>query len=75
MRVGNSSSKLLNTVGIKGDTGDNVHEIFTSPHYVPVAYPEIKDIEIKITDDAGNVIDFKRGRVVVKLHFRKKRLF
>ena len=73
MRVGNSFASLLTTVGIRGKHGETIHEIFTEPQYVPVRGTDIKNIEIMITDDAGRDVVFRKGRVMIKLHFRKKR--
>ena len=39
--------------------------------YVKVKYPEIRVIEIMIRDNLGNMIDFKFGKVILTLHFRR----
>ena len=44
------------------------------PHYLPVSKNNIEKIEIHITDDLGKMIDFGKEKVVVKLHFRPRRI-
>ena len=74
--VGNYRVPLLRTVHVKGKHGDICEKIFHSPHYVPVVAKEFDTLEIDIKADIGQQsVDFKSGKVVVKLHFRKKRMF
>ena len=73
--VGNYRVPLLRSVHVEGNHGDIRDKIFHSPHYVPVVAREIDLIEIDIKGDNDQSIEFVSGKVVVKLHFRKKRLF
>jgi len=65
--------KLIRSIPIKGENGECINENFNSPHYVPVAYSDINSVEIKICNDYGELVDFHFGRVIVKLHFRRKK--
>ena len=73
--VGNCRSELLRTIPIDSTHafGDTVHELFTSPHYVSVLRRCFDQIHIEIRTDAGELVPFEHGKVVVKLHFRKAR--
>jgi hypothetical protein len=70
--VGNQLVPLLRTVSIEGEDGDYIHKVYDAPHYLPLASDFIQHIEIKLADDLGRLIQFQTGKVVVKLHFRKK---
>lgn len=70
--VGDRYVPLLRTINVQGEDGDYVHKIFESPHYLPLASDFIENIEIRLTDDQGDNIRFQYGKVIVKLHFRKK---
>lgn len=72
--VGNSLVPLLRTVLISGNYGDLIQKTFIHPHYLPISQNHIKDIEISLRDDRGNLIPFEFGKVLVKLHFRRKRI-
>ena len=72
--VGDSLVPLLRTVKTSGEDGEYAHVIFDKVHYIPLSISNIKDIEISICDDTGNYVHFQSGKVIVKLHFRKKKL-
>jgi hypothetical protein len=73
--VGSYRVPLLRTVHVAGNHGEILEKIFQSPHYVPVVGSEFETIEIDIKDDQNQSVKFGFGKVVVKLHFRKKRAF
>lgn len=73
--VGDHRVPLLRTVHVEGEHGEIREKIFPSPHYVAVAGSEFETIEIDIKDDRNNSVDFDFGKVIVKLHFRKRRAF
>lgn len=52
-----------------------VDKIYDSPHYITVSRNNIDTIEINILTDLGEPISFTKGRVVVKLHFRRKNYY
>jgi hypothetical protein len=73
--VGNSSRQLLRTIPIRrGSLGSTVHKEFTISNYVGLLSRGFDTIEIEIRNDFGELIDFQFGKVIVKLHFRKKPL-
>lgn len=72
--VGNTLAPLLRTVLASGNYGDIIQKTFVHPHYMRLAQDRIADIEISLRDDTGNLIPFEFGKVLVKLHFRKKGL-
>ena len=73
--VGNYRVPLLRTVHVQGKHGDICEKIFHSPHYVPIVTKEFDTLELDIKGDTGQSVVFISGKVVVKLHFRKKRMF
>ena len=70
--VGNQLVPLLRTISLEGKSGEYVHKIFDSPHYLNLATDTIQHIEVKLATDLGSLINFQTGKVIVKLHFRKK---
>ena len=72
--VGNALVPLLRVVPIDGKHDDVVVKSYDFPHYVPVSKQEFNTIEINIKDDADRIIPFRYGKVVVKLHFRRRKL-
>ena len=70
--VGDQYVPLLRTVAVRGQTGDVVAESFSNIHYMSIERSTFQEIEIHITDDMGQKTTFQQGRVIVKLHFRRK---
>jgi hypothetical protein len=70
--VGDMYVPLLRTVAVKGTTGQVVAEKFNNIHYMSIERSTFQEIEIHITDDTGKNIPFEQGRVIVKLHFRRR---
>ena len=71
--VGDVKAPLLRTVNIAGKEGFTVNRIFQTVQYVPVQRKQFSTIEIDIRDDTGRPVPFQRGKVIVTLHFRRKR--
>ena len=78
--VGDAYVPLVRTVvdrneggGGRGERGETVSRAFTNVHYVNASRGKIHDVQVHITDDAGKRVPFEAGRVVVKLHFRRKK--
>ena len=69
--VGNQYFPLLRTVNVTGVEGDYIHKTFENGHYVKLASDSLTRIDIKITNDQGELVKFTYGKVIVKLHFRK----
>ena len=72
--VGDAYVPLLRTVYITGSQGDTVNKIYESPHYVPVNTDTLDTIEVNIKNDMNELVSFKTGKVICKLHFRQKAL-
>ena len=73
--VGDSYVPLLRTVSVQGTEGSYIHKLYEKVHYCKLSSDFIQDIEIKIRDETGQQVRFRYGKVVIKLHFRKKRFF
>ena len=72
--VGDIFAKLLRTVSTRSeDYGQYVTRTFTAPHYLPLASSFENYVEISIRDDNGQLIPFESGKVIVTLHFRKRK--
>ncbi len=71
--VGDTQAPLLRLVPIEGRDAQNVSRVFDPVHYVPLVQCNFQTVEIDIRDDTGQPVPFENGRVVVTLHFRKKR--
>jgi hypothetical protein len=80
--VGHTSVPLLRVIPFKIDSttvtdeeGGNtyhVHREFVHPHYLPVSKSYFDTVNITIKGDLGQNIPFTKGKVTVKLHFRKR---
>lgn len=80
--VGHTSVPLLRVIPFKVDSltdadqeGGNtyhVHREFVHPHYLPVSKSYVDTVNIAIKGDLGQNIPFTKGKVTVKLHFRKR---
>jgi hypothetical protein len=74
--VGDTEAPLLQVVSaIESNDDFYIEKIYDSPHYVPVARNNLENITIDIRSDLGNPIQFQSGRIVVKLHFRKRNYY
>ena len=61
---------VLHTVTVKGKHGSYVSENFERPHYVPLNKKIFDTISINIRDEAGDLVAFEHGKVIITLHFR-----
>ena len=72
--VGNVNAQVLRVINMeKRDFGANIEKEYANPHYVPLLEKEFSKVEINIKDDRGSLVPFEFGKVVVKLHFRRRR--
>jgi hypothetical protein len=72
--VGDAAVPLLQIVPIEGQYGDYITKTYTKLHYVPLQAVHFESIEMNISTDTGQDVQFDYGKVVVKLHFRPRRL-
>lgn len=73
--VGNSLEQLLCTVPVNSKAlGNVVYNDFAAPQYIDILTRQFDTVEIWITNDTGQPIDFHFGKVILKLHFRRKTL-
>ena len=61
---------VLCTVTVKGEHGSYVSKNFERPHYVPLNKKIFDTISINIRDEAGDLVAFEHGKVIITLHFR-----
>lgn len=71
--VGNVKVPLLRIVKVTGNYGSVQTLDYTNIHYIPLKQKFIDTIEVSVRDDTGNKIQFTRGRVIVKVHFRRRK--
>ena len=73
--VGNSLKQLLRAVPVSTATlGTTIHKEFITPHYIGVLSNEFDTLEVEVRNDFGKLIDFQFGKIIAKLHFRRKLL-
>ena len=70
--VGDQFVPLLRTISVTGKTGEMITQSFTNIHYMRIQRSTFQEIELHITSDTGLNIPFQDGRVIAKLHFKKK---
>ena len=71
--VGDIKVPLLRIVPIEGANGDFVSKSFQTIQYMPLQHRDFEEVEIILRDDTGQPVPFKRGKVVITLHFRRAR--
>ena len=72
--VGHTLAPLLGVIPVEGKSGANVAKRYEKLQYYPVLKKNISDIHISLRNDQGNAIRFRKGKVIVTLHFRKQKL-
>lgn len=68
--VGDSFAPLLRNVVVPNSARTTQNIIYSEPHYLPLNKSILNNINIRITDETGSFIKFKRGKSILKLHFR-----
>ncbi len=71
--VGDSLAPLLRVVPVEGKQDQVVCRTYPNPHYLPLQKTEFDSVEISIKDDQNRPVPFSSGKVVVKLHFKRKK--
>ena len=71
--VGDTQVPLLRSIAVDEDNQNKyVSQHFQDLRYIPLSSNFFQYIEIKITDDYGELINFEYGKVVVTLHLRRR---
>jgi len=74
--VGDSQVPLIGVFPVQGKDGDQLYWNFNPPYYIPVSCSTMASINIRLCDDHGDDVPFqKEEKVVVRLHFRRRRAF
>jgi hypothetical protein len=71
--VGNVYVPLLHSIAIDDNPGKYIHKEFLNPHYIPLQNGSISNIQIRLCDDMGENVRFEWGKVIIKIHFRRRR--
>ena len=71
--VGDANVPLLRILRLKGKHGEMIAWSYDKPHYFRVNRRHFQTVEVDIRDGSGNPVPFESGKVIVTLHFRKKR--
>lgn len=72
--TGNVLTKLLKVVRGQGNFGDDIKIMFPKPQYKKVAQDIVKEIEVELKNDQGELLPFEFGIVTLLLHFRRTKL-
>ena len=73
--VGTGYFPLLRIIHVDNSQfNSTVEKIFYSPHYLNVNVKQLAFIQIQVRTDTGTLVPFQSGKIICKLHFRKKRL-
>ena len=71
--VGNGYYPLLRIITTAGEHGMNTSQNFLKPYYHEVAFDRLSSIRLTLCDDQSKPVKFESGKVICKLHFRRKR--
>ena len=72
--VGHALAPLIGVLPVTGKPGAYVSKKYDKIQYHPVLKKNLSDIHISLRDDQGKRIRFRKGRVIVTLHLRPKKL-
>jgi hypothetical protein len=73
--IGDAYAKVLRIIALDNEQGKRINyvtKVFDIPHYVSLDTNTLDIININLRDLQGNLILFESGKVVVKLHFKRK---
>lgn len=71
--VGDCEVPLLRIVPVEGKSGQIITKTYENIQYIPVLQKHFRTVEIDIKKDTGESVPFELGKLVVTLHFRKRR--
>lgn len=66
--------KVINTTESEAKFGTPCYRGFHKIHYIPVLRKQFDSVEINIRDITGENFPFRHGIVLVKLHFKEKKI-
>ena len=72
-RVGNIRAPLLKIVHLRGNYGEIIEESFSMREYINLQTNIFNSLSINVCTDTGRIIEFPYGKIIIKLHFRKKK--
>ena len=72
--VGHTLAPLLAILPVTGKSGAYVSKRYDKIQYNPVLKKHFSDIHISFRDDQAKRIRFRKGKVIVTLHLRPKKL-
>ena len=65
---------LLSVIPVRGDNGDYIHQRYEKIQYYLLLTKNFREIHVTLRDDQGQRIKFEGGKVVVTLHFQRRKL-
>lgn len=71
--VGHTLQPLLRSVPVQGNHGDMVLFEPKTVDWLPLRFRQLRQVEIYLTTDMGQLVQFERGKSVVTLHIRRAR--
>ena len=72
--MGNCQAQLLDTISVKGKSGEYISRRYEKLRYLPLLSNTILHVHISIRHDQGENIQFQKGKSLVVLHFRRQKL-
>ena len=71
--VGHTLQPLLRSVPVAGSDGEMVLYEPRIVDYLPLRFKTLQQVEVYLTTDIGELVQFQQGKVSVTLHIRKAR--
>ena len=72
--VGNSFSPLMRLIHVEGTHGSSVEKVFFNRQYIPIMLKDFSEVEIHIKTDGNQYVEFDSGKVIITLHFQRRRI-
>ena len=72
--VGHMLAPLLTVLPVTGKSGAYVFKRYNKIQYHPVLKKNFRDIHISLRDDQAKLIRFRKGKAIVTLHLRPRKL-
>ena len=70
--IGHAEVPLLRVIPTKHSNQSSVTQSFHPIQYISLSRGDISSVQVQIADGAGEEFDFHSGKVIIKLHFRRK---
>ena len=70
--IGNAKAQVIKVIPATGAFGSIIDKVYHTVHYCDLLYNRFDSVKIYLRTSDGKQVSFDFGKVIVKLHFRRK---